>query len=641
MAKILVAQVGSPLWAELQSIACDRVVESLDPLSVGPGDVVIGDLPTSQVVRLCERGARYQHLAIEPDDGNAGGSRPQTRLVELRATEAAAAPPLRPSPAQDASRAIVVVATGQNVANLPPILHVARPGDEVFWLCSNTKLREKAEWAGPVLRELKFESTVIAADCPTLATAIPPWIERHLMPRLRNRRVVLIGNGGTKLMSRAVEQALEGVLDETVYSDGAAPSLVRSSSDRRRGTWIEPCSKRIRLAHLLAFSDHQALGDDQGGTLLWCEGSRTAQGSALSAQPRVLDLDEVAQAWRQLEHGRRRERIDPTQISLPDVLTLAHDHQQVRGALETWRQAFWKSVDRALVYGSVAAVEDALANDPPDLPRRKRGLPALRGAAISVNHARKTGLAWCSKANASQMSRATANEKRGLLLAALRRLAEHCHADTVQIQAFQQELFAHTTKLIRAAERALLQGENAPQPLPLGPKLELAVAARVLDWLEAHPQWAATVSEVWHGVRIVRRSEPWRVVAEHDVLLVLKNALLVNIECKAGTVDRKDLDARVEVQRQASSSLASLWLCSIMPTARAHEPWFRAAHEVRMSVLNGGDIRHLPYTWPDQPSAYELDGKQYQCPTFEEGLEELMRQYRPLDAALHAPGARR
>lgn len=42
-------------------------------------------------------------------------------------------------------RLYIVVATGQNVANLPPILETSDPGDHVFWLESNAASR--AEWA--------------------------------------------------------------------------------------------------------------------------------------------------------------------------------------------------------------------------------------------------------------------------------------------------------------------------------------------------------------------------------------------------------------------------------------------------------------------------------------------------------------
>jgi CRISPR-associated protein Csx16 len=56
---------GARDWAEREGIQVDRVVEHLDVETVGPGDTVIGSLPVNLAARVCERGGRYLHLALE------------------------------------------------------------------------------------------------------------------------------------------------------------------------------------------------------------------------------------------------------------------------------------------------------------------------------------------------------------------------------------------------------------------------------------------------------------------------------------------------------------------------------------------------------------------------------------------------
>ena len=50
----------------------DRVVDHLDVESIEPGDTVIGSLPVDLAARVCERGGRYLHLALELPAGLRG-----------------------------------------------------------------------------------------------------------------------------------------------------------------------------------------------------------------------------------------------------------------------------------------------------------------------------------------------------------------------------------------------------------------------------------------------------------------------------------------------------------------------------------------------------------------------------------------
>ena len=56
---------GAIEWAARQGLAVDRFVRHLDPVQVQIGDTVMGSLPVHLAAAVCERGARYLHLAVE------------------------------------------------------------------------------------------------------------------------------------------------------------------------------------------------------------------------------------------------------------------------------------------------------------------------------------------------------------------------------------------------------------------------------------------------------------------------------------------------------------------------------------------------------------------------------------------------
>ena len=56
---------GTRDWAEARGLAVDRWVDHLDLDAIAPGDRVLGTLPVHLAAAVCERGARYVHLALE------------------------------------------------------------------------------------------------------------------------------------------------------------------------------------------------------------------------------------------------------------------------------------------------------------------------------------------------------------------------------------------------------------------------------------------------------------------------------------------------------------------------------------------------------------------------------------------------
>lgn len=119
------------------------------------------------------------------------------------------------------SRRIYAVATGQNHANLPPILSVAEQGDLVVWL--ETPLARQRRWvagANEVLRRRHIQQTSIELEDADVHS--PRALARRILDDLSqhpNAEAVFVLNGGQKHMVLGVGEARQGARLQLVYSD--------------------------------------------------------------------------------------------------------------------------------------------------------------------------------------------------------------------------------------------------------------------------------------------------------------------------------------------------------------------------------------------------------------------------------------
>ncbi|HEX5327828.1 MAG TPA: hypothetical protein VFW75_14255 [Acetobacteraceae bacterium] len=122
----------------------------------------------------------------------------------------------------------IAIATGQAAANLPPILEMAHPDDQVLWLESDAARRGK--WVdGPrtVLagRRIHSRDPVSVTDEPAgVAAAV-----LQCLAECRECRPVFVHNGGTKLASLILDRA-----------SGTTPRPILYGLERPAELWIFP-----------------------------------------------------------------------------------------------------------------------------------------------------------------------------------------------------------------------------------------------------------------------------------------------------------------------------------------------------------------------------------------------------------------
>ncbi|MCS6863762.1 MAG: hypothetical protein RMJ56_17165 [Gemmataceae bacterium] len=193
-------------------------------------------------------------------------------------------------------------------------------------------------------------------------------------------------------------------------------------------------------------------------------------------------------------------------------------------------------------------------------------------------------------------------------------------------------LYHGTINLAEQGRVAAGRRQLPPPQSDLGRSFEWAVVRRVREWLDRvqHP----AVQSAWSNVIVAREGLPDRCDAEFDVLVVLKNGILVAFECKAAQVDDRDLEVNFHRLRQATSRLAHTAIVIPIYTRASHEPWFLQQHQTREAITTRfGPSGLVAFTWPGQPTQYTLPNnpshETFECPDFESSLETLLSGYRP------------
>jgi hypothetical protein len=187
----------------------------------------------------------------------------------------------------------------------------------------------------------------------------------------------------------------------------------------------------------------------------------------------------------------------------------------------------------------------------------------------------------------------------------------------------------HSTLNMGRAARIATQRPEQPGPVaPLGRSFERGVARRVREWLDATNHRA--VQSAWYNVEVAQESNPRKSEVQFDILLVLKNGILIHLECKSAEVDVRDLDVRLYRLQRTASQLARLAVVLPLFTRRSGEPWFSALHTARTEVENTG-LPILPFMWPDQPQRYWMPNsdppEETTCLPFETSLGHLLSRY--------------
>lgn len=348
----------------------------------------------------------------------------------------------------------VAIATGQNIANLAPILSAAKPSDLVTVLETNEARRQA--WVPPmveVLRRHGYGKVVRLATESDDPHEIFDAAQQHRWPE---GTLVIIGNGGTKLQSMALYEALRARRPQLLYSlDRPCGLQWFERGPTEAGTIETYGSTPLTLNDVFALRGMYATGD------------------SLAALWRRDRLTDAGRSALQREHGYGFERT-PT-FQLHDQHHARALARSARGKIE--RLPRW---DRLRKPGKRDRFERTL----------RQYFPPLDGLSRDQIDKRLESLYNCAI-----------------------RIAEESHETNddpgAQVQRSQ------------------------------GTEFEEAVAARFCRWLVSQPSIHGSIQEVWRNVKVEAAERPGIRSIEIDLLVLLKNGLILAIEAKSHETAKK------------------------------------------------------------------------------------------------------
>lgn len=461
----------------------------------------------------------------------------------------------------------IVVATGQNVANLAPLLELADAGDSVLWIES-----ELAKKSGLIERTTdllkKHELTCLPNvavkelnDPAELAKVCAPVAEHS-----RNKfKPVIIANGGLKLTPLGLLSAWKDQHPLIAYGNTEPATFLQFEDGiEQHPTVCRYVKRSLDLAEVLAASGY-AIFNPAESIRIWPANEVSRHKSKASDYAKDLDFSR-----------KQHQESSNWQLSksLREKVSLSYEQ-----------------------------------------------LPSLLGAE-RINR-------W--KATQCGLFNLAAKRKRDLFNRSKKQIASETTIEEMLPENEWRTLFHSTAKLQQEAEHAKLKLDFQAPTDRLGPMLENAVGSRVVEWLRNSEDHQAIVRSVWQNVKICRLLTPATVTAEFDVLIVLVNGVLLHVECKTFAVDLKDLDARLFNLHKASSQVAKMAVCGPLFTDCAGECWFDVVHQTRQRVESMNlpflplTIPGQPTSYSLPISATHYDT--YECRSFERSLELFLKPY--------------
>lgn len=442
----------------------------------------------------------------------------------------------------------VVVSTGQKVANLPPVLELAQPKDEVLWIESHEAHQRR--W-----------------------TSAPQKILHR--SGLRTRSVVRV---------------------EYINDPWQLAQTLKSEAEKLQGVY-----QQVYLV-TNGGTKHTPLGLYWGFTCL---------------SPWLLYGEERPAAYSLLQpHHEGQTQLAPYrrhQLDLPDILTVnGYTFALGKSGIRIWPEEL-----------------------PDEIATERYGQDENYTYSLHEQHARWSRFKAYAQGNEELERNATVRyEDLATIVPKLYSTWYHnCRVwGNVLNEQSLCNLYHSTLNIAAQARKAMIQ-QAAKQQSPkdtLGDALEHAVARRVHAWQESSRHTG--VQSIWMGVKIAREQTPQTVEAEFDILMVLKNGVLIHLECTSADMRIRDMDANTRRLQQAGSQLARTVVVSPLYTQCASKDFFHDQHKNYTRLLEHfGQQSVLSFTMVNQPTEFILSSedppKRMTCRSFEERLTELMQPY--------------
>ncbi len=475
--------------------------------------------------------------------------------------------------------------TFQAIANLPPLLAVAEAGDQVIFLDSKAVDSQKIIRLLP--KNLRTQTLKISDALPKIIEEVSNFLST--VPK--EQSIYFIFNGGTKLSSLAVLEALRERAPSIIYGQEKPCEYWECESKLQEVKRFFYPTAGITLEMVLASNGVELFGSENKKIY-----SYQAIENIFSKNFSYKLADTIH------FYDNYFDRFNNNAIR--EILSFDNLLKVNRKAIVSWQNVLIDLIqqplkEKAIIEGVYQATLILLSLSEEE--QRTYLEKALQDENLE-RVCQSNILIFLSKNYPSYQSKLISN---------------------------YESLKGFYNKFLRALEitPVVPTGEN----LGIGRVFEEATAARTIDFLKNNPDFQKIISEIWLNVKICNQKNPETVTAEYDVLILLKNAILLHLECKSGSFKQKDIDARQYVMQGITSKLAKFYIVSPLFTNLQRKPYFASMLENFKALEKQRDTAYFFLTIPNQPNTFTYQDDEQQktvpIPTFEDSLKKILQPY--------------
>jgi hypothetical protein len=558
------------------------------------------------------------------------------------------------------NKLFVLASTGQNFANLPPLMQLYNAGDEVLTLESSWSKKSGQTAA----LEFFFKNHLITNQTVTVADSLPEMMDEvyALCKPYLKYKLVIIANGNTKLFTLALYEALMTFQPALAYGERQAFMHYYAKGLRAGGEKVV-YSHELDLPDILAMQSQIIEG--KGAQRIWHYTQRNLQNIETSLEEYGRDPQQtithhdikyyaeklkeklpsndylafiknyLPARWESLleksfhltetlsqyfEQPVLQERFRPkAKMKLEEQLMGLHENFELVLLYNVLDKKYQIHCDNQSTEKNVSAQEwlKTALLEPEILDAFSRYIIAIYSAYTNRNKDKFT----CLKNDIPPFI-LSANNSLGQENKKTSDLASSC-------QQYMLGLGCSLLKLARERDKLLFPLMNTQAyKESIGPIFEKYVAQRVLKWLETSETAKQVLQSVWTNVSIKRKNES-TVHSELDVALVLKNGIIIHLECKSAGAKKKDVDARI-ANLAKTSVLSRQYVCApLYIDFLGHSAYQKIMKEFALNCQRVG-IDYIPVDLPTQQYYADTEGankKHITVNKFTTYLDKLLEAY--------------
>ncbi len=489
----------------------------------------------------------------------------------------------------------VAIATGQNVANLPPIINLGQNGDEILWIVSEMALEYHwVEGSNRILLKRGFKihkpllvKNELMVQPSQLKETFLKFVQQN---KFKNREIIFVMTGGQKTAVMGIILALmENELNYRLIYQDIKPVQLRVSNAGELKFYKQEFAYSLSLEELLEVYNFTQKDDNNKFPIqLFPANNLELKDIEKIAYQQYLENPDISFLLFQL-YSKFSKSGENLKFRFPPPQCL---YEQFQSTVNQWyHKSFYN-----LVYPF-----NKLKKGIRDLEKLKENISLIKN---------------------EQKEKEIFNTFYKLFRDILSKYKREDLFHPINIDHLK--LLKYGGWLDKSCSTKVRKTDLRRR---LGGFFEKMVAFRLVKFLKQHPDFQKVIAEVWLNYPVRRKSDDQREFMEGDIFIVLKNATTIYLECKTFKITEQDIFSKIERFRQVSGFVNNSYV--VIPVFTTWPPESHEYAEIfqLLENLTRVGIDYVPFTGYSHNNKMTLKDRELYIPTFEEKLIKIFKPY--------------